>query len=61
MKYPQEKLKGITNHYASPIHMGVSKIHHVNIFQHSFLHHQTKGCKYYKRPYAITTFTKQNN
>ncbi len=38
MKYPQEKLKGITNHYALPIHMGVSKTHHVNIFQHSFLH-----------------------
>ncbi len=32
MKYPQEKLKGIANHYELHIHMGGSKKHHVNNF-----------------------------
>jgi hypothetical protein len=37
LKYPEEKLKGTANHYALPIHIGVSKKHHVNIFQHLLL------------------------
>jgi hypothetical protein len=32
-------LKGIANHYALNVHMGESKKHHVNIFQHLLLHH----------------------
>jgi hypothetical protein len=32
MKCLQENLNGIANHYALPIHMGVSKKHHVSIF-----------------------------
>jgi hypothetical protein len=46
MKCLQEKLNGIANHYALPIHMGVSKKHHVSIFFNiHFLHHHIRITK----------------
>ncbi len=54
--YIWEKLKGTINNYALPIHISVSKKHHVNFFQHLFLHqHITK-----QKNVNITKNTMQN-